>query len=98
MRLRARDAELLPRTLEHPDCTEAFATAFGAIYTEELTNNSGISWTTPAVVRVQLPLVMLAGSGKNRDARTALDILRLLSSELVGGEAADEVRAALGKE
>jgi hypothetical protein len=91
------DAELLARTLEHPECTEAFKSAFGAIYTEHMLDGSGISWTSPEVLRVMLPLVMLAGSGTNHvcDDHTALDILKTLSSELMSDQAGDEVRAFL---
>jgi hypothetical protein len=89
------DAELLARTLEHPKCTEAFKDAFGAIYTEHMLDGSGISWTTPEVVRVMLPLVMLAGSGTNHvcDDSTAFDILKTLSSELIDDHAGEQVRA-----
>jgi hypothetical protein len=90
-----RDAELLARTLEHPACTEAFRTAFGAVYTDHMLDGSGIRWTTPEVLRVMLPLVMLAGSGTNHvcDDATTLDILKTLSSELIPDEAGEEVRA-----
>jgi hypothetical protein len=94
-----KDAELLARTLDHPECTEAFRTAFAAIYTEHLVSISGVSWTTPAVMRVMLPLVM-ADLWGNRpaDADTARDILITLSSELVSDEASEGVRKSLGRQ
>lgn len=93
-----KTAELIARTLEHPKCSQAFKDAFGAIYTEELLDDSRISWTSPAVLRYQLPLVMLEGSGTNHvcDNDTRLRILTLLSSELVDDEVDREVRVSLG--
>jgi hypothetical protein len=93
-----KTAELLARTLEHPECTEAFRDAFGAIYTEEMLEGSGISWTNPEVLRVQLPLIMLAGSKTNHvcDDDKALSILTLLSCELVSDETDRAVRKSLG--
>lgn len=93
-----KDAELLARTLEHPDCPEAFKSAFGAIYTEHILDGSEVDWTTPAAVRVMLPLALLRqweyhdGSGI-----TPTDILVTLSSSsvLVGDELSEAVRASL---
>jgi hypothetical protein len=90
-----KTAELLARTLEHPECTEAFRDAFGSIYTEHMLADSGVSWTTPAVVRVMLPLVMLATSS-GADVPVALDILTTLSSDLVSDDVDRGVRASLG--
>jgi hypothetical protein len=90
-----KTAELLARTLEHPQCSEAFADAFGSIYTEHMLADSSVSWTTPAVVRVMLPLVMLATS-EGADVPVALDILTTLSSDLVDDDVDREVRASLG--
>jgi hypothetical protein len=91
------DAELLARTLEHPECTEAFKTAFGAIYTEHMLDESDITWTSPETLRVMLPLVMIAGTrtGHVCDDMAALGILKTLSSELMSDQAGDEVRAFL---
>jgi hypothetical protein len=93
-----RDGELFARTLAHPKCDEAFRKAFGAIYTEEMLNGSGVDWMTPEVLRVMFPLVMLAGSGTNHvcDDAKARDILILLLSELVNEETQAEVRRPLG--
>lgn len=91
------DTEILTRALEHPKCSKAFAGAFGAVFTDEMLDSSGISWTTPEVVRVMLPLVMLAGSGTNHvcDDDTALRILLLLCEELNDDETYEEVRASV---
>jgi hypothetical protein len=92
------DAELFARTLAHPKCDEAFRNAFGAIYTEEMLQGSGVDWMTPEVLRVMFPLVMLAGSGTNHvcDDSKARDILILLQSEMVNEETQAEVRKPLG--
>lgn len=91
------DADLLARTLEHPECSEAFRKAFGSIFTEHILDGSDISWTTSAIVRVTLPLALVASSGSNHtcDDRTTLDVLVTLSSDLVSNEVARDVRAAL---
>lgn len=92
-----KDAELLARTLEHPDCPDAFKTAFGAIFAEHILDGSEVGYETPAVVRVMLPLALLEqwrhhdGSGV-----TPTEILITLSSELVGDEVDRDVRASLG--
>lgn len=91
-----RDAELLARTLEHPDCPDAFKTAFGAIFAEHILDGSDVSFTTPTVVRVMLPLALLEqwresdGSGV-----PPTEILITLSSEIVGDEASEDVRRSL---
>jgi hypothetical protein len=93
-----KKAELIARTLGHPECSEAFTDAFGAIYAENILDRSRVSWSTPDVLRFMLPLVMLSGSRTNHvcDDETALDILILLSSELVSDEVDRAVRASLG--
>lgn len=93
-----QDGELFASTLAHPKCDEAFRTAFGAIYTEEMLDGSGISWMTPEVLRVMFPLVMLSGTGTNhvRDDSKARDILILLHNEFVNEETDREVRKPLG--
>lgn len=92
------DAELLARTLEHPKCTEAFTDALGAILTEHIFDGSDVSWTTPAVLRIALPLALLI-QRKHRDAKgmTPTEILVTLSDTLVSREVAEEVRRSLGK-
>lgn len=92
------DAELFARTLEHPKCDETFRKVFGAIYTDEMLDGSGVDWITPEVLRVQFPLLMLSGSGSNHvaDDEKARDILILLQSELVNEETQAEVRKPLG--
>lgn len=93
-----RDAELLARTLEHEGCTEGFRKAFGVIFTEHVLDGSDVTWTTPAVMRVMLPLALLQqwryhdGSGI-----TPAEILITLSSELVSDEVSEDVRRSLSK-
>lgn len=93
------DAELLARTLQHPDSGEAFREAFGSIFTEHLLEGSGVSWTTPAVVRVMLPLVMLEAAECEKhvetEAEKALDILKTLASNIVDDETGEAIRAGL---
>lgn len=90
-----KTTELITRTLEHPECSESFRDAFGSIFTEHMLEGSGVSWTTPAVVRVMLPLAMLATSS-GADVPVALDILTTLSSDLVDNDVDREVRKSLG--
>lgn len=91
-----KDAELLARTLEHPDCGDAFKSAFASIFTEHILDGSEVSYTTPTVVRVMLPLALLEqwrthdGSGI-----TPTEILITLSSDLVDDEAGRDVRRGL---
>lgn len=93
-----KDAELFARTLAHPKCDEAFRRAFGAIYTDEMLQGSGVDWMTPEAIRVMFPLLMIAGSGTNHvcDDEKARDILILLHSEFVNEETDREVRGSLG--
>lgn len=90
-----KTAELIARTLEHPECTEAFRDAFRSIFAEHMLDKSGIGQMTPAVVRVMLPLVMLATSS-GADVPVALDILTTLTSDLVDDNVDREVRKSLG--
>jgi hypothetical protein len=91
------DAELLARTLEHEGCTEAFKKAFGAIFTEHILDGSDVSWTTPAVMRVMLPLALFNfWKEHNGSADESVDILKTLSCELVSDEVDRDVRASLG--
>lgn len=91
----ADDAEYIGRILEHPDCPDSLKEAFTVIYTD-LINESRVSWTTPAVLRVQLPLVLLDyyRRGKPAEADTTLAILFNLCAEL-GGAAEVSTAAAL---
>ncbi|MDT5268306.1 MAG: hypothetical protein QOH49_492 [Acidobacteriota bacterium] len=91
-----KDAELLARTLEHEGCPDAFKTAFGAIFAEHILDGSDVSWTTPEVVRVMLPLTLFK-LWKEHDgsADEPVDIPLTLSSELVSDEVDRDVRASL---
>ena len=92
-----RNAELLARTLEHPDCTDAFKRAFGLILTEHILDGSAVDWTTPTVVRVMLPLALFQWwSVADARGMTETDILITLSSELVSDEVDRDVRKSLG--
>jgi hypothetical protein len=91
-----KDAELLARTLEHEGCPDAFKSAFGSIFTEHILSGSDVTYTTPAVVRVMLPLALLDrwrlhdGTGM-----TETEILVTLSSDLVDDEVGRDVRRGL---
>jgi hypothetical protein len=92
-----KDAELIARTLEHEGCTEAFEKACEVIYTEHILQGSDVSWTTPAVLRVMLPLALL-NQWREHDGSGVppLEIIQTLSCELVPDEVDREVRASLG--
>jgi hypothetical protein len=92
-----KDAELLARTLEHEGCPDAFKMAFGAIFAEHILDRSDVSWTTPEVVRVMLPLTLFK-LWKEHDgsADEPVGILLTLSCELVSDEVDRDVRASLG--
>lgn len=85
-----RDAERIARTLEDPECSEAYRKAFASIYTDHLLNISEVNWEHPAAVRLMIPLVMLyLWSNRPADADTALSILSItlrdaLNSDEVG--------------
>lgn len=92
-----KDAELLARTLEHPDCPDAFKTAFGSIFTEHILDGSDVSYTTPTIVRLMLPLALLERwSVADASGMTETAILITLSSELVGDAVDVDVRKSLG--
>ena len=92
-----RDAELLARTFEHPECSEAFRTAFCSIFDAGLRSESGLSFETPEVLRVALPLLMLDASGTNHVCESiyTLRLFKLLSSDLNSDKVDAEVRASL---
>ncbi|MET0623704.1 MAG: hypothetical protein ABW250_12040 [Pyrinomonadaceae bacterium] len=93
-----RDAELLARTLEHEGCTEGFRKAFGVIFTEHVLDGSDVTWTTPTVMRVMLPLALLQQwRYRNGSGITPAEILITLSSELVSDEVSENVRRSLSK-
>jgi hypothetical protein len=54
----AEHAEFNARVLEHRDCSKELREAVEVIYTD-LMNDSKVTWTTPEVMRVQLPLILL---------------------------------------
>lgn len=88
--------EMLCRTLEHPHCSDAFRGAFGAIFTDHVLDGGGASWTTPAVVRVMLPLALLEMSScADGDPDQMIGILATLREELNDDATAEEVRAAV---
>jgi hypothetical protein len=92
-----RDVELLARTLEDPDCSDEFERAFGAVYAEHLLDRCGIDFTTPEVLRVQLPLVIFAmyRAGRPANADTGLAILLTLRETLNKEEVAERARKAV---
>lgn len=92
-----KDAEVIARTLEHPECSDAFKAAFEVIFTEHM-GESEVSWTSPQVVRLALPLILLEQwSRASGSGMTPTDILVTLSSELVPDEVANEVRRSISK-
>jgi hypothetical protein len=88
--------EMLCRTLEHPNCSDAFRHAFGAVFTDDILDGSNVSWTTPAVVRVMLPLTLLEMT-KNCDGvpEQFLSIFETLREALNDDATAEEVRASV---
>ena len=92
----AAHVEMLCRTLEHPNCSDAFRGAFNAVFTDNILADSRASWTTPAVVRVMLPLALmdmvLRCDGVPEDM---LAILQTLREELNDDEMADAVRESV---
>ena len=85
------DVEFIARILEHPDCPEPLTRAVGAIYTEML-DGGNVTWTTPDVMRVTLPLVLLDyyRRGMPAEADCTREIFLTLCQEL-GGKVRDEV-------
>jgi hypothetical protein len=92
------DAEMIARTLEDADCSEAYRKAFGSIYAERLLGISRVDWEHPTVVRVLLPLVMQDLYGNRpADADTAFDILSItLRTALVSDEVSERTRTVNG--
>jgi hypothetical protein len=91
-------AERIARTLEDPECSDAYRKAFGSIYTYHLLQISRVSWEHPTAVRVLIPLVMLDLWGNRpADADTALDILSMtLRDALLSDEVCERTRAING--
>ena len=88
--------EMLCRTLEHPNCSDAFRGAFGAVFTDNILDGSNVSWTTPAVVRVMLPLALME-MVRHCDGvpEHMLGILETLREQLNDDETAETVRASV---
>ena len=90
------DVELICRTLEHPDCSDEFRRAFGAIFTDDILEGSRVSWTTPTVVRVMLLLALLDMTQRaDGDAEQFLEVFKTLREELNEDQTAEEVRASV---
>lgn len=91
-------AERIARTLEDPECSEAYRKAFGSIYTYHLLNISRVDWEHPTAVRLLIPLVMLDLYGNRpADADTALEILSMtLRDALLSDEVCERTRAVSG--
>lgn len=88
--------EMLCRTLEHPKCSEAFRHAFGAVFTKDILDGSEMTWETPTVVRVLLPLTLLEMSMYTDAApETFLGIFETLRETLNDEATAEEVRASV---
>jgi hypothetical protein len=80
-------AERIARTLEDPECSEAYRKAFASIYTVHLLQISAVDWEHPTAARVLLPLVMLDLWGNRpADADTALDILSVTLRDALNGD------------
>lgn len=88
--------EMLCRTLEHPNCSDAFRSAFGAVFTEDILDSSQVTWTTPTVVRVMLPLALME-MVRNCDGvpEQFLAIFETLREALNDTATAEEVRASV---
>ena len=91
-------AARIARTLEDPECSEAYRKAFGSVYTEHLLNISAVHWEHPTAVRVLIPLLMIDLWGNRpADADTALEILSMtLRDALNSDEVCERTRAASG--
>lgn len=88
--------EMLCRTLEHPDCSEAFRLAFGAIFTDDILDGSNVSWTTPTVVRVTLPLALMEMTRcADGSPEAFLGIFETLRETLNDDATAEEARASV---
>jgi hypothetical protein len=92
------DAEMIARTLEDQECSEAYRKAFSGIYTDHLLGISRVDWETPAAVRVLLPLAMIDLSGNRpADADTTQEILAItLRSALLSDEVSERTRTVNG--
>lgn len=94
-----RAAESVARTLEDPECSEAYRRAFVGIYTDHLLNISRTNWEHPAAIRFLIPLVMLDLWGNRpADADTALAILSMtLRDALNSDEVTERTRVGRGE-
>lgn len=88
--------EMICRTLEHPGCSDAFRHAFGAVFTDDILDGSNVSWTTPTVVRVMLPLALMEMT-RNCDGvpEQFLSIFETLRESLNDRATAEEARASV---
>lgn len=93
-----RDAESIARTLEDPECSEAYRKAFSSIFTDHLLNISGVKWEHPAIVRVLFPLIMIDLWGNRpADADTAREIISItLREALISEEVFERTHPANG--
>jgi hypothetical protein len=88
--------EIICRTLEHPDCSKDFERAFGAVFTDNILDASNVSWTTPTVVRVMLPLALMSMVKRtDGDPDQMLAILQTLNETLNDDETTEAVRASV---
>lgn len=88
--------EMLCRTLEHPDCSDHFRRAFGAVFTDDILSDGDVSWTTPTVVRVMLPLALMEMTRlADASPQQFLSIFETLRETLNDDATAEEVRASV---
>ena len=92
------DAERIARTLEDPDCSEAYRKAFGSIFTDHLFNVSNVGMEHPTAVRVLLPLLILdLWRSRPANADTTLEILSItLRDTLNSDEVSERTRVCAG--
>lgn len=88
--------EIFCRTLEHPNCSDAFRSVFGAVFTDNILDGSSVSWTTPAVVRVMLPLALMEMvRGAWGEPEQWIAVFETLREELNDDVTAEEVSASV---
>lgn len=93
-----RDTEFIVRVLAHANCPVALTQAIGVIYTD-LLDDSDVTWTTPEVMRVMLPLALLNHyrNGKPGEADTTREILLTLCQELGSQAREDAIKTFTNK-